>query len=158
MSNTQYEPQSEVILFKIVNIYLLYTFIIIHIYRYLFYIFFLNYLIFQAKSWMKNVFITPLESSIWFYLIQKRSSLDFLNFHFLSFLQIYYKSGISHQAISPSLFFFKIKAFFLKFFIQNPFDVSNFERIKEDDLSKIPDENSGWDAEFWEKKSTSSSP
>ena len=100
---------------------------------------------------MKNVFITPLESSIWFYLIQKRSSLDFLNFHFLSFLQIYYKSGISHQAISPSLFFFKIKAFFPKFFIQNPFDVSNFERIKEDDLSKIPDENSGWDAEFWEK-------
>jgi len=32
--------------------------------------------------------------------------------------------------------------------IKNPFDVSNFERIKEDDLSKIPDENSGWDAEF----------
>lgn len=32
--------------------------------------------------------------------------------------------------------------------IKNPFDVSNFERIKEEDLSKIPDENSGWDAEF----------
>ena len=48
-----------------------------------------------------------------------------------------------HQAL-----FFHNKSFFLKFFIQNPFDVSNFERIKEDDLSKIPDENSGWDAEF----------
>jgi len=32
--------------------------------------------------------------------------------------------------------------------VKNPFDVSNFERIKEDDLSKIPEENSGWDAEF----------
>jgi len=37
---------------------------------------------------------------------------------------------------------------FFKKRLKNPFDVSNFERIKEDDLSKIPDENSGWDAEF----------
>jgi hypothetical protein len=32
--------------------------------------------------------------------------------------------------------------------IKNPFDSSNFERIKEEDPKKIPDENSGWDAEF----------
>lgn len=32
--------------------------------------------------------------------------------------------------------------------IKNAFDMSNFEKIKEEDLSKIPDEMSGWDAEF----------
>jgi cGMP-dependent protein kinase len=32
--------------------------------------------------------------------------------------------------------------------IKNAFDMSNFEKIKEEDLSKIPDETSGWDAEF----------
>ncbi|CAG5110519.1 Oidioi.mRNA.OKI2018_I69.chr2.g4915.t1.cds [Oikopleura dioica] len=31
---------------------------------------------------------------------------------------------------------------------KNAFDMSNFEKIKEEDLSKIPDETSGWDAEF----------
>jgi CRP-like cAMP-binding protein len=32
--------------------------------------------------------------------------------------------------------------------IKNPFDVSNFEKIREEDERKIPEENSGWDAEF----------
>lgn len=32
--------------------------------------------------------------------------------------------------------------------IKNPFDVSNFEKIREEDERKIPEETSGWDAEF----------
>merc|ERR1711915_116304 len=32
--------------------------------------------------------------------------------------------------------------------IKNPFDVSNFEKIREEDERKIQEENSGWDAEF----------
>jgi len=32
--------------------------------------------------------------------------------------------------------------------IKNPFDCSNFEKIREDDERKIPEENSGWDDEF----------
>jgi len=32
--------------------------------------------------------------------------------------------------------------------IKNPFDVSNFEKIREEDERKIPEEDSGWDAEF----------
>jgi hypothetical protein len=32
--------------------------------------------------------------------------------------------------------------------IKTVFDASNFERIKEEDYNKIPDETSGWDADF----------
>jgi len=32
--------------------------------------------------------------------------------------------------------------------IKNPFDCSNFEKIREDDDRKIADETSGWDADF----------
>ena len=89
---------------------------------------------------MKNVFITSLESSIWFYLIQKRSSLDFFNFYFLSFLQIYYKSGISHQAISPSLFFFQNKSFFSQIFHSESIRCFEFRAYKRRRLV----ENPGW--------------
>ena len=33
--------------------------------------------------------------------------------------------------------------------IKNAFDVGNFEKIREEDPAKIPEETSGWDAEFW---------
>ena len=32
--------------------------------------------------------------------------------------------------------------------IKSAFDVSNFEKIREEDEAKIPEETSGWDAEF----------
>lgn len=32
--------------------------------------------------------------------------------------------------------------------IKNPFDVSNFEKIREEDERKVPEETSGWDKEF----------
>jgi len=32
--------------------------------------------------------------------------------------------------------------------IKNPFDGSNFAKVQEEDIRKIPDENSGWDDDF----------
>lgn len=32
--------------------------------------------------------------------------------------------------------------------IKNPFDASNFSKVQETDVKKIPDETSGWDDDF----------